>query len=449
MRNSKLWAIAIKAVAFVLLFALLVTGLNAWLAPTNTIRNKLKVYQRAESPDVLMMGNSTVMRLVPKYLDEITGMDVHQMGSPMQSLTASYYLLQEAIDQGKKPDTLMLYMHIRRFEREGSDYDFAFVQALPWGRSKIGMLKDAFTLDDLPEAIFPCVYGREELFTKVKDLLLPAAEADEMKEIKARLKEDYATIKKYFGKGVNSITNDAQNPRSVEIGATDTFNLDAVNQASLKVFYDIVELCEENDIDLVLFTLPILPGNLIATGGDGYGAFHDYVQELADQMDIPYWDFSYLKESVLKVDSSMFSDSRHGNATFALKVGEVIGTMLREYKEGSLKQENYLYDDYETYLQTYKGVNALYPNGAVYSSGNTKNYINIRAALGADTVMETRVSVAPLKSDDFEVFQDWSTKKRVVFGDKLKPGKYRIKFEARTQGSEEVEQTLIKTYTFK
>ena len=261
MLKKKGWLRAAKIVAFLLLAALLVYGLNNLIAPSNLVARKIDVYLQAENPEVAVMGNSTVMRLLPELMDETSGMDVYQFGSQIQTLTASRYLLQELIDQGKKPKVLLLYMHIRRLQKESGDYDATFVQGLPWGRNKLGMLTTAFTLDELPEALLPSVYGREALWDNIGALFATGEKEKEDPVVPEWMAEEYAIAKEALGKASNSIFVNAHDPASIDIGVYDTFKVEKISQQSLAQFHEIVALCREHDIQLVTFSLPILPGN--------------------------------------------------------------------------------------------------------------------------------------------------------------------------------------------
>ncbi len=453
MRNSdparRRLPIAGKILLFLLLFFLMITALNALLVPNGSIA---RYYREKQSYDAVLMGNSTVLYLAPLLVDEVSGLDTYNLSSPMQTLSSSYEILRESIAHGAKPDTVLLYLHIRRFQREeGTQYDYGIVHDLT-GARKLEMLKNDFRIDEYPEALLPCMYQRDRLLSAIDSILGTDAEEpsaiDEGTAVSRRIAQDAETAAAYFGKGFLSTSTIHQDPARIALGFTDHFYTDQLNQSALESLGKIVSTCRENGIDLVFFTLPALPGNLLATSGEGYGAFHDFAASLAKQYGVPFWDLTYLRPEIAAVDCTFFMDSRHGNASFTLLFSKLLGQMLREYRQGVFQPERYFYDDYETYLETYHGINGLYSNGKIHTlqDASDRQYVVVNAALGADTEVEYRVS---LLTDGGEpvLLRDWNRNDHAVIGKALPAGDYTLRIEARQRGGDAPEQTLDQVFT--
>lgn len=442
MQNSKAWVIPVKIIAFLLVCVLMAEGLGALVYPkTGETTPKMVEYEhRTDSPDILMLGTSAMYHaIVPLLLEDITGQDCADLCTPAQTMLSSYTLLVESIDQGKIPDAILLYTNIRRFCRErGSNYDYQVMANLPFGYNKLRMLVNGFELEDWPEAMLKAVRGRENFNLKKINANLHADYV--MKSSTDGAPEEYLP---YLGEGYGYET-DAQIPDAVILDSYDEFYLDAVDTT---YFDRIVDLCNKHDIDLIMMCVPRLPASIIYS--EDYDGFHQYMQQISEVSNIQFWDLTYIRPEYMEVSAEHFRDCYHGNSSFAFPFTKILGTMLNEHFSGTLDLDQYLYDDYETYLQLHKGVNGLFLKDKLYNTSTLKNYLNVDAALGADTVMEIRVSVAPKDSEDFTLFMDWSETNRVVFGNDLAPGKYQVKIEARQIGSEAVEQTIIKTYTIK
>ena len=151
LKNKKL-IIAVKIVAFVLIFCLMAECLGMLVYPkTGETTPKMVIYrQQKETPDVLMLGTSAMFRaIMPLLLDEVTGLETVDMCTPAQTMLSSYTLLKDSISQGKVPDTLILYTNIRRFCREKtSNYDYQVMANLPLSLDKLEMMYHGFSVDE-------------------------------------------------------------------------------------------------------------------------------------------------------------------------------------------------------------------------------------------------------------------------------------------------------------
>lgn len=442
MRSSKSWHILIKCVAFALILALACAALDAFFAsdPT-TAWNKLSRCLKSSRQNAMILGNSIVIRMVPEYMDEKSGVKSYQIGSPSQSLRASYAILHEAVARGKAPDTVLLYVHMRRLGGDACNaVDYRTLRDIPWSRSKLELVLDCFSMEEMPSLLLPWVDLRGTLPEKLLTLL-PGAGAEAVTT--DMIEADAEFLAGYKGKGFQSVDTASQDPHGVVVGQADTFHADQVAPEALDMLGKIARLCSRNGIDLVLFTLPILPGNLIATGGEGYHGFHTYMEDVAADLGVPFWDLTYVRPEQAEIDSAMFRDSRHGNAAFALRMSDVLGRMLGDYARGKLQLDEYLFSDYDTYLALHPGVQGLMPGDLQLTAGGTAT-VHVASALGAGTQLELRVSID--SGSGFTLLRDWSGDPTVALPSDLPSGNVRLKFEGRSRGAKPVEQTIVKTY---
>lgn len=442
MKNKKNWIIAVKIVAFVLLFCLMAEGLGLLVYPKggDTTPKMVAFRNSDEQPELMLLGTSAVYNaVIPLKLEEITGLKVTDMCTPGQSTLSSLTLLRDMIQQGKIPDTIVMYTNIRRFVRVGRDeWDFQVMANLPMGLNKLNMLVRGFPVEEWPEAMLKAVRGREN-FTI--DMMREIWHSDYVQSDNA----EYAPeeIRPYIGRGYLYKTQ-AQDPAAIDLpaGAIDVFSLDTVNRA----YYDeIVALCRKHDIDLILFCIPRLPATIVAAGD--YDGFHKYVTEIAAADGVAFWDLTYVHPELLEVRPDHFSDGYHANTAFALPFTELLGKMINEYMAGTLNMADYVYEDYDKYLQIHKGINAIFAKNKLDRKSSTLRYLDVQLVLGAETEAEFRMLLAPTGTEDWFVFRDWGTETRVMFPDGATPaGTYDVKIEARQLGGEAAEQTIRRTF---
>lgn len=444
MLKNKKFIIAVKIVAFVLIFCLMAEGMGMLVYPkTGETTPKMVLYrQQKETPDVLMLGTSAMFRaIMPLLMDEITGLDTVDMCTPAQTMLSSYTLLKDSIKQGKVPETLILYTNIRRFCREkSSNYDFQVMANLPLSLDKLEMMYHGFSMEEWPETLLNAVRGRENFTLKAMKRNLRSTY-----KISSNPEEAPEELRPYIGKGYNYDTR-KQDPAAVVLpnNAVEVFSLAKAD----RTWYDkIAALCKEHNIDLILLAVPRLPATILAS--EDYDGYHKYMQQLADETGAQFWDLTYLKEDVMVVTSEHFRDGYHGNTSFAEPFTRVLGAMVKEHKAGTLDVSKYLYDDYETYTQLHQGVQAIFTKDKLQQKDDIRNYLDVSLIVGANTDAEYRVLVALEDTEEYVLFQDWSQEPRVVFGkDSLPDGRYDVKIEARPIGGE-VQQTLVKPYTIK
>ena len=443
LKNKKL-IIAVKIVAFVLIFCLMAECLGMLVYPkTGETTPKMVIYrQQKETPDVLMLGTSAMFRaIMPLLLDEVTGLETVDMCTPAQTMLSSYTLLKDSISQGKVPDTLILYTNIRRFCREKtSNYDYQVMANLPLSLDKLEMMYHGFSVDEWPETLLKAVRGRENLTWKAMRRNLKSTY-----KLSTNPEEAPEGLRPYIGKGYNYDTR-KQDPAAIVLpnNAVEVFSLEAAD----RTWYDkIVNICKEHNIDLIMIAVPRLPATILAS--EDYDGYHKYMEQLAAENGTQFWDLTYVKEDVMVITSEHFRDGYHGNTSFAEPFTRVLGAMINDYMAGTLDKSKYLFDDYESYTQLHKGVQAIFTKDKLQQSKDVKNFLDVKLIVGADTEAEYRVLVSPEDAEEYLLFQDWSTAPRVVFGkDSLPDGRYDVKIEARPFGGE-IQQTLVKPYTIK
>lgn len=460
MADSKIIKTAIKVVAFVAIFFAISYLLGEMLYPKsgNAHYALTEMYNAEEPPDVMIMGTSTSFRIAPVLVDELSGLSTMNMSTEAQSYVGAYTILSEAIDNDKKPDILLLYMSPYSLSSNGTNYDYNIVHEIPFGINRLRMTMDSFTIEEYPEALLKCHRARDQLFEPQMWMNIgqPEMTLEELTQKAAenhsRLYEDNPDILEvisYYGKGFNSISTTEIDLNKIEDEASiDTFSEENVDSKMLDYYHRIISLCKENDIQVILYSTPILPEAVLLTKGEGYQAFYDYATQLAAEDGLQFWDLNFIKEDVATIDHTMFSDSKHGNYRFVIPVSTVLGNMLKDYNEGTLDISNYLFDSMEEFRKIHPSICMIELSRNVLALRDSLRYIYLTLNAGDNDLREYRVSWSEQKDGEYTRLTDWelwTEKVRVDLSD-FAPGPIYLQIEVRREGSNQIERVYTREY---
>lgn len=412
----------IKAVVFVAIFILLEEGLAFLVFPRDSLsKTTINELHQHNDLDLLFVGtSSTYHSNIPLLVDEVAGVKSFNVTTPAQSFMASYYLLKEALKQNKI-SCVVLYVNAGRFVSNRIDdvRQFQAIENMGWSFDKLEFLIRGFTIDKYPDALLKSYRARENM--------RPGFIINNLTYTGVLDPKDYpAEIFSYLGKGY-AYLGTAQKPGEVVKGTSTKYDAKKIRPENMEYLNRIISLCKESNIDLIFLSRPKVAANVIGDGN--YGEFHDYVQKLADENSVPFWDLTYIRQDVLKMDDTMFADGQHTNYTLAMPLSRLLGKMLKEYEAGTLNVSDYLFDSYDEYLQINNRITGVY-TGSVSQNRMLQAY----AAIGAGIEPEFRFLLSSSRNGEYKVIQDWSTKDKVDLNGQPRR-KCWLMVEARRAGS--------------
>ena len=395
MHNSKI-TILIKIVVFVAIFVLIVTGLNAIFEPSTPYAWQVLpfIYQHHDI-DTVFVGSSVVFDSnIPLAVNETSGLNVCNLSTPLQTMMASYYLLQDALSANDIKH-VVLNLDITRFQINDSK-TIDMIQSIEFMRlslNKLSFLANGFSVDDYPAALLRC-YRRRFAFKGLLGLEVNSSEA-------ASIPKSYVDeIIPYLGRGYSYLDKQQKQDEIVLLFAR-AFDTEKIRPENTQYLQKIIDLCKERQIDLILMSSPRLAANIFATGN--YSDFHTYIQALADQNHLPYWDFVYIKPEYLTVSDTMFIDDRHANYRLSLPLSKLVGQMLREHIENTFVQEKYFYQDFDGFRKLNHRITAL-TLGAL----SAEKTVKAKAIMDEGIQVEYRFLLSKEEQTGYTVIQDWS-----------------------------------------
>lgn len=260
--------------------------------------------------DVLCLGSSHgYSSFQPNVLWNEHGITSYVMCSPRQTMASSYYLLQEALTK-QTPSVLLLETYYI-FEKEKYKDDASLRYAFDGIR--LGEVKHEMISDLLSE-----------------------------KSWKEKLSY-YIPFLKYHGRW-DQLENSDFNSRTYLKGSILGFEVypmgapelpdKAIELSEHAALYleKIIELCEEQNIELILYTAPYGYKNKEEEHFDRKQRFNLTMKTYCEEKEIPYFDFQRITDSGIDFAED-FRDYSHMNTYGATKITQYLGAYLTETKE--------------------------------------------------------------------------------------------------------------------
>lgn len=129
-------------------------------------------------------------------------------------------------------------------------------------------------------------------------------------------KEDFVNTMGYF-----YLPFDKETP--IVVNSPETFKQTELGEEATKILDEIVEICQEEEIELILFTVP----------WEGENEYHDALEQYSIENGCVYLDlFTKIDEMRMDLDTD-FYDSGHLNNNGAIKVADYLGNYLKKNYE--------------------------------------------------------------------------------------------------------------------
>lgn len=317
--------IVIKFISFLFITCLCVGGVNEWLNPeyyyneawptTNTYKDFYRLEK--DSVDVLMFGSShAVSSLNPQVIYDSYGITSYNLGCEQQSLVVTYYWLREALKyQSPKVivlDTFTLYMY----------WDNYVYNAMNCSEGAVRKAMDCMRFSSLKWEAGRAI---EEIDPTQSSLSFPFLNIRYHTRWTNLGENDYTESSMIDHGGVKGFTVLDYNDPSIQYTPfkdADAENVEAEEMVeTARTYLDkIVELCEKEDIQLILINIP----------WNEPVSRYKSTKEYANEHNIPYYDFDeevlYNEIAYNVADDGLY----HPNYLGAEKISLYIGRLLSD-----------------------------------------------------------------------------------------------------------------------
>lgn len=365
------------------------------------VRYAMHELYEQEDIETLFLGSSHVFcGYDPRTLDGILGENTYFAATPVQKVDGSYYLLKEVLknNQVKKVYLDMFYTQYRDIPAQRGSIQMQWIYCITdnmknnWNRTEF--LLNASDCEHYVEGFLTSArYGNYLLDRKRIERVVKSKRSSEY--------INYENVPEAFYKGTYVIPGGAGNPEMIA-------NLDNLKVAeniisdySLKYLNKIVELCKEEEIQLVLVTTPFTDFYVQALGN--YNDFYAYMKKYAKDNDIEYYDFNLCRPEMLDMEDDDFVDYHHLSGKGAVKYSTTFAQLMTSYDEE--ERQELFYDSVE------EKMDSLPPQTMgilLQESIEEENVYFITTIANCDVDVEYRICTLDEQAAEKELIQDFS-----------------------------------------
>lgn len=315
-------------------------------------------YNDTRNIDNIYLGSSHVYcDINPMQLDEINGQYNFNLSSSGQRLNGSYYLLQETDKSNSLSHVYLELFYLCSTKNnfnsdvEPIDEDYTWnwrnTDYMRWSYNKFQYLLSSSDTESYIDALLPFVRYRTYLdnWNHIKKTM---KEKDEEQYLYYRYynKDDDGYIEEYMQQGYHYSTREFLNESRIYYPDR-ILEKNPLGEKSEKYLRKIICYCQERNIPITLFISPIDKLQLIGT--EHYDNYINQVKEIAEEYDVPFYDFNLVKEEYLPIQhGEYFMDISHLNASGA----SMFTSFFSEVVSGDVDEnKKYFYASYAERLQ--------------------------------------------------------------------------------------------------
>lgn len=316
--------IPLKIICFVIVF-FAISGILAFFLKddSNSYARVLRhEFHNQQKIDYLFSGASHVSHGInPQIADKEFNKSVFNLGTPAQQIDGTCALLKQAVK---------LY----KIEKVFLELDFNIATSFSV-QNRHGFTASYIVLDFLksPELKYDFMLkmSRPEYYLNTllpigKDKFIdlnPAKIGAKFKSVVTGeyFKYEYNDKKSFYaGKGCVLDTDFFENGSIYSTEKEDPIKLAEISDTWKNSVAEMIQICKQNDIELILYSMPATDFYLNAKGN--YDEYFDFVRAFASQFGYDYFDFNLCKKDFLDLEDKDFSDDNHLNMSGVQKFTE-------------------------------------------------------------------------------------------------------------------------------
>ena len=297
-----------------------------------------KEYKQEEGTlDTLFCGTSrTYSGLNPAIYDELTGSNSFNMATSAQDISNTYYIIKDAI-RNNPIETIYLEVSVPTLGK--TDNDTGRVVSTEriytlWGKLDAALHESNSNLQ-VRDLFYSTRVSDYFDFEEVKKNILYKLSADSDTPPVTRPKKLH-----YICKGFYSSFRVYKPADTISIKKRYIWDRNKLYQPSVDALNDILTLCAENDIEVILYSPPISEPILPLIGD--LNDMHACYQEIADAYGIDFYDMNFLIDHQTIFTNEMFRDSMHLNINGA----EILTSTLARIHEDNEHAAFYFTEEY-------------------------------------------------------------------------------------------------------
>lgn len=428
----------IKCFVFLLLLAGIFWFCKIALIPSSYVRvvfNELK--NSDENYDCIILGASHARSDIdPFIVSENLGVNAINIAVPGEKMDDSYYILKEAMANNTVKKVILDLDYQYWYKLARNDFADTFIyEQLTDNKTKF-----EYAYQNLLDKDFRVFFARYAYFIDNYNKI--------ESNIKTKLSKAYKECSIDAVVDPNSYGGQYQgrgffyNPNSGDVVKSDdmkqiVFDADKIDTKTYQYFLKIVEYCKSNNIELICITSPIARG--VAISGD-YEKIHNYFDKICKENNINYFDFNYVKQSVLDFTISDYVDyDGHMTGDIIKRYTAALCDVIKQKNSEFFSKSEFFYNNYDELVESIKSVEIVWMNLETDFTGNEEDSsctvsLEAKSTQGKDIYPMYRIEVVDVSNNKVVFSTEYSEEKNYLF--KLSEGKYYIFVYGRTKGTD-------------
>lgn len=344
----------LSIIVAILLFFIGCCSLNFILVPpalSTIIEVVMKdVKNQTENIDIFFCGSSRTYRSINSVaLSNKLNKNVFNIAYENSNYYSTYYLLNE-IFKKNNPEKIFLEVSTTNFTREESTENLFIYRTLT-GKNKTEFAK-GLELNYFESNLFDFTnhlnnFSNERFLRNIK---IKFSNNPNLGDTIS----DSRTI--YLGNGFmvakyKAIDNEYSLPLSYFTNGM-FWHEDFVNQTQMEYFIKILELCKNNNVEVILYSPPY-PYSIIEKHYDSFSVFDSFVESLATENNVEYYGFSKIKKEFIELVNDYFYDAVHCTENGANALQPVIKNMIEKIELNDFTKTDWFYQNYSEMIEDY------------------------------------------------------------------------------------------------
>ena len=309
----------LKNARFLIVFLIFNMFMSFLLEPAKGASEKMwGGYYKEEELDTIFVGSSvSSMTFNPYIFDEQLGVKSYNMGTPSQAMPQTVRAIEVAIEE-HDINTVIFGMGFSTLKYDPiGEAELTFESARARKKGGLGGIinalsymysEDVRTEEKSINYLFPWLYNREEMSTGgiIENVTL------KVQNIKEELSSGQTDTNQASSKGyANGDTSTFDYEKKWEVNTYRKYGAD-FNEDMLAEFEVLLQLCNENDVDLIIVNTPHPSFDVVACY-ESYENNQEQLKALCQKYGAEYYDFSLAKPEIFDAKEEYFGDFEHLN----------------------------------------------------------------------------------------------------------------------------------------
>ena len=348
MRNSKrsTLQILLSFVSLILLVFVLCYVIGKTIKPVSYAdffnHDTKLIEQNNEKVEMIMFGDSKIYSSMDaRVLEEkLAYNNVIIASTSAQPISGTYYLMDDMIKRFS-PEKVVLNVDYSTLIEDSRLQSLLLCADRLTFKNKLHMFTDYFYPTDWLYLLD--IYRYRDYLDDVFKTIKERNKLIENNYIDDHSNEEHYVYKGFISRNLSVATG------NVPMLHHDEYSEDMYLDENVEYLYKCLDLCKENNIDLILIDAPTTLMRMFYV--DNHDKAIEDIRNIADTYNIPFFELNYLKNREEVLPDEMMMDYNHTNSEGAKVISEIFADIIKKYDEGK-DVSDYFYKNYNEFSES-------------------------------------------------------------------------------------------------